>query len=368
MKTKNKIENYPLEQLVTPALDWYEKNKRSLPWRGTKDPYKIWISEIMLQQTRVEAVKGYYQRFLEALPDIPALSACPDEALLKLWEGLGYYTRARNLKKAAVCIMETHGGVFPRDHSEVLSLPGVGPYTAGAICSIAYGLPVPAVDGNVFRILTRVCEDDSDILKASTRKRVEEALKKVMPEGASGEFNQAMMEIGACACLPNGAPLCESEAGKCPWAIFCLAHKNHTWQDFPVKKKPAPRKIVERTILLVTDEENEEKIWLKQRPDNGLLAGLYEFPGIEGHAEEEELRAYLQEQNLQPLEIHVLPKAKHIFSHIEWRMTGYLIKVRQFEGNPRAAELPEGFFVTKKELKEEYALPSAFSKYVPYVL
>ena len=215
------LETFDLYKIVEPLLAWYEKNRRKLPWRENVSAYRVWVSEIMLQQTRVEAVKPYFARFIDALPDVSDLADCEEEKLLKLWEGLGYYNRVRNMQKAAKTVMEEYGGQLPDDYEKLLSLKGIGSYTAGAIASIAYGIPVPAVDGNVLRIITRLTQDESDIMKQSVKKRVEQALLEVMPQKRAGVFNQALMELGATVCVPNGAPLCEA----CPWKEFCLAKK-----------------------------------------------------------------------------------------------------------------------------------------------
>ena len=218
-----------LQMLPGALLGWYRENKRALPWRATQEPYHIWVSEIMLQQTRVEAVKGYYVRFLAALPDIKSLSVCDDDVLHKLWEGLGYYSRVRNLKKAAQVIMAEHGGVFPREYGAVRTLPGIGDYTAGAICSIAFGQPKAAVDGNVLRVLSRLRADDTPIDLPALKKRVQSELEAVYPQDCPGEFTQALMELGATVCVPNGEPKC----GSCPCCSFCEGKTR--WQELPVK-------------------------------------------------------------------------------------------------------------------------------------
>lgn len=352
---------YPLDRLVEPALTWYESHKRILPWRESRDPYAIWVSEIMLQQTRVEAVKPYYQRFMQSLPDIAALAACPQDQLMKLWEGLGYYNRVRNMQRAAQIIMEEFDGAMPADYRQIQSLPGIGPYTAGAISSIAFGLPHPAVDGNVLRILSRVTMDSDDILKESTKKKVTQALCGVMPKGASGEFNQALMEIGATVCVPGGPPRC----GDCPWEELCLTHKNGCYDSFPVKTKAKPRKIEEKTVLIILDGS---KMVIRKRPEQGLLAGLYELPNLPGEKSVEEVLAVAREHGLEPLHIKRLPDAKHIFSHVEWHMKGYMIRVADVQAKQAdLSDLGEYLLVELEDTRQHYAIPAAFEKYVNLV-
>ena len=250
-------------------LPWYEQNARKLPWRETRDPYCIWVSEIMLQQTRVEAVIRYYQRFLSRLPDVAALAACPEEELMKLWEGLGYYSRVRNMQKAARCIMSAHGGVFPTTFGGILSLSGIGEYTAGAIASFAFDLPYPAVDGNVLRVAARLTAFEQDILAPASKKLLTAAVAAAQPQMQAATFNQAMIELGATVCLPNGAPRCE----KCPLFGECRARELGIEQRLPVRKKPAPRRVEKRTVLILRCGDT---VALRKRPDKGLLAGLFE--------------------------------------------------------------------------------------------
>ena len=314
------LDQFDLSPLVAPAMDWFYENKRDLPWRKDRDPYHIWVSEIMLQQTRVEAVKPYYTGFLTALPTIADLAACPKDRLNKLWEGLGYYSRVRNMQRAAGILVEEYGGRMPEDYESILSLPGIGPYTAGAIASIAFDLPRPAVDGNVLRILARVSGDDIDIKSDLAKKRAREALNAVMPEKGSGIFNQALMEIGATVCLPAGRPLC----GQCPWRGKCLAEREGSWDRLPVRSKGRPRRVEERTVLIV---RNGSRVVIGRRPEDGLLAGLYEFPNVRGHLSEDAALARTEQMGYEPLHIRRLDEARHIFSHIEWRMIGYEIRV-----------------------------------------
>ena len=265
-----------LYEMREAVVDWFRENKRDLPWRRTRDPYHIWVSEIMLQQTRVEAVKPYYDRFLQELPTVCALADAEEDRLLKLWEGLGYYNRVRNMQKAAQQIVAVYGGEFPRTYAEIRALTGIGNYTAGAVSSFAYGLAEPAVDGNVLRVIARITGDDGDIMKQGTRKRIEDKLRKVIPADAAGDFNQGLIELGAIVCVPGGEPKCK----ECPVKDVCEARKQGRIQELPVKAKAKERRIEKRTILVFRDND---KIAIEKRPDKGLLAGLYELPGLEGY-------------------------------------------------------------------------------------
>lgn len=349
------LENFNLEQVIEPLLAWYQQNKRSLPWRDQVSPYRTWVSEIMLQQTRVEAVKPYFARFMEALPEITDLAACPEEKLLKLWEGLGYYNRVRNMQIAAQTMVEQYGGQMPAEYEQILALKGIGSYTAGAIASIAFGQPVPAVDGNVLRILMRLTEDLSDIAKQSTKKKAEQVLSQIMPENQAGEFNQALMELGALVCVPNGEPHCDA----CPWEPFCLACKHQTYTTLPVKTKAKARRVEQRTILLVRDGEH---VVLEKRPAKGLLAGMYQFPNLEGTLTEDEALGYVKDHSLHPMRIQRLESAVHIFSHVEWHMTGYMIQVDSL--TREESNVP---FVDVETARTEYAIPSAFAAYSEYL-
>lgn len=339
----------PLEkELFSSLLYWYDHNARILPWRDNPTPYRVWISEIMLQQTRVEAVKPYYDRFMEALPTIEDLANVEDDVLMKLWEGLGYYNRARNLKKAAQTIMEQYDGIMPASYEKLLELSGIGEYTAGAIGSIAYGLSVPAVDGNVLRVITRVTGWYEDILKQKTKKEVTERLLEIMPEKRSGDLNQALMELGATVCIPNGKPHCDV----CPWDTRCIAYKENLIEELPVKTPKKERKKENYTVLLL---EYQNKVALTKRPSTGLLSGLWEFPNIKGELKQEEIRAFLQEQSVNDYEIVGEYEGKHIFSHVEWQMKGKYVRLQE---KPRKEQY---VWVSKDEMKEEYAIPTAFS-------
>ena len=333
---------YPL--LPGVLLPWYEQNRRDLPWRRDREPYHIWLSEIMLQQTRVEAVKGYYARFLERLPNIEALADCPDDELHKLWEGLGYYSRVRNLKKAAQEIMSTYQGQFPRDFSKVLALPGIGDYTAGAICSIAFGQPTPAVDGNVLRVLARIEGDGECVDLPAHKKKIRDRLARIYPTDRPGEFTQALMELGATVCLPNGQPRCES----CPCREFC----GRDWQSYPVRQPKKPRRQEDRTVFIL---RCGDAYALQKRPGEGLLAGLWQFPDTLGRLEPEEAIRYLESLGLRPVQLERMVERSHIFTHIRWDMRGYYITV---------AQPAEGFtWLEESRVDSEAALPTAFRQF-----
>ncbi len=354
VKEGGKMKEFDLAGLVEPILSWYDENKRTLPWRGTRDPYRVWISEIMLQQTRVEAVMGYFARFTTACPDIASLAAIDDDALMKLWQGLGYYSRARNLKKAANEIVLNYGGEMPTAYDEIVSLPGIGTYTAGAIASIAFDEPVPAVDGNVLRILSRVRCDERDVMKESTKKAVREDLLAIMPKRRSGELNQAFMDLGATVCIPNGEPLCDS----CPWSGMCLAEREGRTSELPRRKKPKGRRVEERTIIVIKDGE---RVLLHKRPDKGLLAGLYEPVNIEGEKGEGEVIELVREIGLDPLRVEKLSPAKHVFSHIEWHMHGYAVRVADATGYR-----DDGGYVLveRQQVRDGFSIPSAYAAYM----
>lgn len=349
------LESPRLKECVPLLMDWFRQNARDLPWRRRIDAYRVWISEIMLQQTRVEAVKPYYERFLKELPDVKALAEVPEERLLKLWEGLGYYNRARNLQTAARQIMEEFNGRFPDSYEEIRKLKGIGSYTAGAISSFVYNIRKPAVDGNVLRVVTRILALDDDIAKAATKSAVEAMVEEVIPEKA-GDFNQSLIELGAIVCLPNGEPRCVN----CPVKGLCLAHENGRESEFPVKTKAKSRRIEKRTVLIFRDNE---KTAIRKRREKGLLAGLYEFPNAEGHLKQEEVAGYAKQLGIMPVRIKQLGSAKHIFSHVEWHMKGYEIVVDQLEHQMKG---DSGIiFADIDELREHYPMPSAFEAYMP---
>lgn len=347
-----------LGAICIPLLKWYDKNRRILPWREAPTPYRVWVSEIMLQQTRVEAVKSYFERFMKALPDIKALAEAEEEDLLKLWEGLGYYNRARNLQKAAIQIQKLYSGRMPDTVEELLTLSGIGSYTAGAIASIAFQRPVPAVDGNVLRVTARLRQDHRCIDDPKVKAAVEQDLKEIMPKDRPGDFNQAMMEIGACVCIPGGAPLC----GNCPLADLCDSCRSGTWQEYPKRQAKKERRIENKTILIV---QKGDKAAVRKRPAKGLLAGMYEFPSIDGFCTAEEVADYLADNGWRALSIQPLEDAKHVFTHREWHMKGYMVKVESLEG--AEPERTDWLYIEPGQTKEKYPIPSAFRAYTKYL-
>ena len=343
----------PLKESVEPVVAWYRKHRRDLPWREHPDAYRVWVSEIMLQQTRVEAVKPYYERFLEAFPDVAALAEAEEDKLLKMWEGLGYYNRVRNMQKAAQQVMTEHNGHFPQSYDEILKLSGIGHYTAGAISSFAYGIAKPAVDGNVLRVVSRLLASDADIMKASTRAQMERLIEEVIPIDAAADFNQGLIEIGAIVCVPNGEPKCEI----CPVAHLCKAKVQNIQMELPVKTKAKARRIEKRTVLIFRDNET---VAIRKRPVKGLLAGLYELPNVEGHLTRKEVIEYGKEIGLTPIRVKKLASAKHIFSHVEWHMIGYEVLVDELEKNCSEKMI----FAGREEIDRKYSIPSAFEAYI----
>ena len=331
--------------LADHLLSWYDSGHRELPWRENPSPYYVWVSEIMLQQTRVEAVKPYFYRFIKALPEIAALASAEEETLLKLWEGLGYYRRVFQMQKAAHMIMERYGGSMPESYAELLLLPGIGEYTAGAIASIAFHQPVPAVDGNVLRVLARVTAEERDVQSNRVKKDFFFALKKIYPKERCGNFTQSLMELGAMICLPNGIPKC----GDCPIADRCLAFLQNRTDELPVKKEKKPRRIDEKTVILL---RCGDKIAVRKRETPGLLSGLWEFLNIEGCLSEPEVKEALKMQGILAEQITPLGKARHIFTHVEWHMEGYQVLCREF--------YEDFVWVTPAQLEQELSLPSAF--------
>jgi A/G-specific adenine glycosylase len=348
--------NTALCSAVEPLLAWYRTNKRPLPWRQSPTPYQVWISEIMLQQTRIEAVIPYYERFLSELPTVKDLALVDDERLMKLWEGLGYYSRARNLKKAALTVMERHEGRMPTTYEELLSLPGIGPYTAGAIASIAFGLPEPAVDGNVLRVITRLTADERDVTKQTVKQDVTQALRAVYPSKAedASAMTQALMELGERVCLPNGTPRCD----ECPLGLFCRARAADLTDRIPVRAPKKPRRIEQRTVLLLV---SKGRVALVKRPPTGLLAGLWEFPTILGPLSQEATKRHLQSLGMAVSALIPCVSAVHIFSHIEWHMQSYLAVCDEWPKHWDGAAVRA---VTLDELRTDYAVGTAHRAFV----
>lgn len=338
--------------IVGPLLAWYSQNARVLPWREDTDPYRVWVSEIMLQQTQVDTVIPYYNRFLEQIPTIKDLAGIDEAQLLKLWEGLGYYSRARNLQKAAKMIVEKYGGQFPYALTDILALPGIGVYTAGAIASICFEQATPAVDGNVLRVVARLTNSDSDISLPRVKNDITEMLRAIYPEHHRGDFTQSLMELGATVCLPNGTPKC----GICPVCAFCCAFKNGTQMSLPVKSKKKPRTQEEKTVFLLCCDD---KLAIRQREIGKLLGGLWEFPNEDGSLTIEQAGQILHKWGFRDFSIKKGPQKKHIFTHIEWKMSSYMIN---------CVNMPEVFsWITKERLSAEIAIPSSFLTFLDFI-
>ncbi|MCL2842198.1 MAG: A/G-specific adenine glycosylase [Oscillospiraceae bacterium] len=338
-----------LNQIPPAILPWYHANAREMPWRENCDPYRVWLSEVMLQQTRVEAVRGYYARFLQALPTISDLAQVDDDRLMKLWEGLGYYNRARNLKRAAVTVMEEHGGAFPDTHAEILALPGIGPYTAGAIASICFGHPYPAVDGNVLRVWARLMASSDCVDLPAVRKRVTAELETLLHHTDPRDFNQAVMELGATVCLPNGAPLCHT----CPLAHLCRARAAGNQLQYPVRLKKRPRREETMTVFILT---TGDRLAVEKRPNAGLLAGLWALPSVPGELDEGAALEQTNAWGADPTELIRASRRKHIFTHVEWHMTGYYIQCR--------TQSPAFTWATPDDRAHQVALPTAFRQFL----
>lgn len=337
-----------LELLAPRLLPWFREHRRELPWRRDREPYHVWLSEIMLQQTRVEAVRGYYERFLRELPTIVALADAPEDRLLKLWEGLGYYSRVRNLQKAAREIVERHDGVFPQKYDDIRALSGIGPYTAGAVASICFEQPTPAVDGNVLRVTSRLLALDAPVTEERVRRSIAERLEKVYPAGHCGDFTQALMELGATVCVPNGAPHCES----CPLNDLCRAQSAGTQQKYPVKAAKKARRSEQRTLFIL---RCGEKTAVCKRPARGLLAGLWQLPDVSGALTAQEALAQAEAWGVHPSGIEKLVHREHVFTHVRWELTGcYLF----------CAEEARFSWFTDAELRRQIGLPTAYRQFL----
>ena len=337
-----------LSELAARLVPWYEAAARELPWRREASAYRVWISEIMLQQTRIETVMGYFDRFMRTFPDVPSLAAAPEEQVLKCWEGLGYYSRARNLHKAAGVCVERYHGDLPDTFEELLALPGIGSYTAGAIASIVYSLPVPAVDGNVLRVMARLLAEEEDVTLGPVKKKLEGIIREILPQENPGTFNQALMELGEVICIPNGRPDCEH----CPLRDMCTSFRENRQQEIPVPRRKKARRVEKLTVLLIRTEEGYA---LRKRPEKGLLAGMYEYPSLPGHPSLKEMREWVKRQPVKDPLLRELPPSHHIFTHVEWDMRAFEIDCISFEG--------DWFYAAPAQIREEYAVPGAFRIY-----
>ncbi len=339
------------KQLPDTLLPWYKQNARELPWRQDTEPYHVWISEIMLQQTRVEAVWAYYLRFLEQLPGIRDLAEVSESQLFKLWEGLGYYNRARNLQKAARMIETQYGGHFPNQYENIRALPGIGPYTAGAIASICFNQPYAAVDGNVLRIITRMTENDAPIDRMQTKTEIAAQLEKVYPKNNCGQFTQALMELGATICTPK-SPKCT----ECPANGFCRAYANGTVPQYPVKQPKKDKRLENRTVFLL---QCGEQYAITKRTESGLLSGLWQLPNVLGEMDVNHALNTADTFGVQPVELYKQMHRVHIFTHIKWQMTCYHILC--------ANKTSDFVWATAQELQTDYALPTAFRMFFEFL-
>ncbi len=339
----------PIDGIAGPLVHWYTAHERAFPWRTEPTPYRVWVSEIMLQQTRIEAALPYFERFMAALPTVQALAEAPEEVLMKLWEGLGYYSRARNLQRAARLVMSDYGGELPGSYEELKRLPGIGEYTAGAIAAIAFGQRAAAVDGNVLRVMARLTDDDRDVMQTGPRRELTELVRRLVPAEAPGAFDQGLMELGETVCLPNALPKC----GECPLHAYCAVAGEERARDLPTRTAPKSRRVERRTVLTVITQERPRRVLLHRRAEGGLLGGLWEFPNELTGAEEltRRLEAYETVQSVAPLKT-----GRHVFSHVEWRLEGLLVRAVPFTP-------PEGYRLVTAEELATYALPTAFRTY-----
>ncbi len=342
-----------LRQAVPDLLSWYQANARPLPWRKERSAYHTWISEIMLQQTRIEAVIGYYERFLQRFPTIRDIAVCDDDTLMKSWEGLGYYNRARHIKRAAAIVTEQYDGQLPGTKEELQSLPGIGEYTAAAIASIIYGEPAAAVDGNVLRVTARLLDDPRDVMLSSTRKVMTALLNSVIPADFPGDFNEGLMELGETVCLPVESPDCH----RCPLHRHCLALAHGNVRKRPVRNPKVSKKSEKMTVLVLIDRNG--RVAVRRRPEQGMLSGLYEFPHIKGHLSRAEVQDYLKTNDWSVAELNALSDHTHVFTHRKWLMKGWLIRLSS--SNKKKDESLR--FVPPDQLYSVYPIPTAFASY-----
>nr|WP_315019754.1 A/G-specific adenine glycosylase [uncultured Aminipila sp.] len=338
-------------QFQCDLLEWYHKNARVLPWRSEPTPYRVWISEMMLQQTRVDTVIPYFMNFICELPTVQALATVEEDKLLKLWQGLGYYNRALNLKKAAQILVAEHQGELPSEFTQLVSLPGIGPYSAGAIASIAFGKPVPAVDGNVLRIIARLLASHEDISNTKIRKQMQEIAAQLVSQEEPGNFNQALMDLGATICIPNGEPKCS----QCPVSKHCKAYRHGLTSEIPIKVLKKVRSIDRKTVFVIS---SKEKFALRKREAGGLLPNLWEFPNVDVYLTEEQCKEVLTDMGIEVKQITELRPSKHIFSHREWHMNGFFI-----DAETDKSKL-DFIWVTKNEINQKYAVPTAFKDFI----
>ncbi|MGM7724153.1 A/G-specific adenine glycosylase [Metabacillus sp. Hm71] len=350
---KNKLQSFPILEFQQDLISWYLAEKRDLPWRKDQDPYKVWVSEIMLQQTRVDTVIPYFTSFIEKFPSIEALADANEEEVLKAWEGLGYYSRVRNLQAAVKEVKESYGGVVPNSPTEISKLKGVGPYTKGAILSIAYNIPEPAVDGNVMRVLSRILSIWEDIAKPKTRKVFEEATYELISKEDPSSFNQALMELGALICTPT-SPSCLL----CPVQEHCAAFEEGVQAELPVKskkKKPKPKQMAAAVLY-----DSNGNLYIHKRPATGLLANLWEYPNTEidvslGKTYREQLSDYLMNEYHVMVELSELAgTVEHVFSHIIWNISIFIGEVKNTPNDNLVA-------VSAEELNK-YAFPVSHQK------
>lgn len=351
------LAQFPIKQFQEKLLYWFERNMRDLPWRKDRDPYKIWVSEVMLQQTKVDTVIPYFERFIQKYPTLQSLAEASVDEVLKDWEGLGYYSRARNLHSAVREVQEKYAGKVPDTREELSTLKGVGSYTAGAILSIAYGKREPAVDGNVLRVFSRIFNIQEDVLKASTRRLVEKLVKELIPEGSASYFNQAIMELGALICTPK-SPACSL----CPVSSMCRASQLGLQQMLPIrqrKKKPRLAQMVAGVVAY------EDCVLIRQRPDHGLLARLFEFPNVEYDKKTDPEMAIsthlFDTYQLKTCTLEAWPSVEHIFSHLIWQISVYRLSLMDIS-SPCSIKLPANSYWVKVEELDSYAFSVSHQK------
>lgn len=338
-----------IEDFQDKILGWYKSNRREMPWREEPSPYRIWISEIMLQQTRVDTVIPYFNNFMKRYPTIESLASSDEDELMKYWEGLGYYSRIRNIRETAINIVLNYNGQIPETYEELIKLKGIGEYTAGAIASEAFGQKVAAVDGNVFRVFARLTASEEDLRNLKFQKHLKEAVKSVLPEREIGDFNQGLIELGALICIPNGSPKC----GLCPVKDLCLSNKLNLQDRIPFKSKAKQRIIQEKTVFIL---QFEDKFAVRKREDQNLLAGLFEIPNVEGFYSPDEAKIVVEEMGFEVSDLHVIKDRKVIFTHIEWLLQGYYVHVKN--------KNEQYIFETKENIVQKYTLATAFREYL----